>query len=157
MKKDKVILVVLASIVLLFVVAYVKDNKSAEVEGGFTDIFQEERTLSIGEVRISLELADTTKKRQRGLSGRESLAKNAGMLLILDSFGRGGIWMKDMMFPIDIIWINKEKQIISIKENAQPESYPEVFYPDTKATFVLEVNAGVVSENNIVTGDFIEL
>lgn len=62
------------------------------------------------------------------------------------------IWMKDMSIPLDIIWLNSDKQVVYIAKNVQPDSYPTKFTPDTPARFVLEVVAGTTDAQNIVEG-----
>ncbi|MBI2482501.1 MAG: DUF192 domain-containing protein [Candidatus Vogelbacteria bacterium] len=108
--------------------------------------------LSFGETNIKIELADTPAKQELGLSGRESLAQDTGMLFIFDKPGRYGFWMKEMRFAIDIIWLDSEWRIVGIHYNINPSTYPTVFYPTEPAQYVLEVNARWTSQNNIATG-----
>jgi len=102
---------------------------------------------------ILVEIVDTPELRNQGLSGREFLEKSAGMLFVFFESDRYGFWMKDMRFPIDIIWFDDEFVVVDVKENLSPESYPEIFKPKEQARFVLEVNAGVVSQQNIKLND----
>ena len=108
------------------------------------------KTVSLQD--IQLEIADTPEKRVQGLSGRKELAQGQGMLFVFDTPQKAGIWMKDMNFPIDIIWFDEQKTVVHIKEHATPESFPEVFTPPTLASFVLEVPAGFVKERGIEVG-----
>ena len=108
-------------------------------------------SLSSGVV-LSLDVADTYRERVLGLSGRESLAEGTGLLFVFDRPGMQGIWMKDMKFPIDVIWLDAEHHIVGLKENAQPQSYPEVFYPESDALYVVEVNTGFISQNALQMG-----
>ncbi len=110
-------------------------------------------TLSFGSTAITVDVADTPKKQTQGLSGRSSLAENSGMLFVFDRAGLWGIWMKDMNFPIDILWFDETFSVITIKENATPESYPNVFKPIASAKYVLEVPAGFVSSHNVTVGE----
>lgn len=120
--------------------------------------------LRIGNVPIHVEIADTDEERIRGLSGRDVLLPNNGLLFIFDEPGIQGIWMKDMRFAIDIIWIapfsstsssggRDTYRVVDIKRNAMPESFPEIFYPVEEALYVLEVNAGFTDLYNISVGD----
>jgi len=109
-------------------------------------------SLFIGDAKIYIEIAKTTAELTRGLSGRLVLAENSGLFFIFPNSDIHGIWMKDMNFPIDIIWLDENYQIIFIKENAIPESYPEVFTPNTPARYVLEIPAGFVQKNKISVG-----
>ena len=102
---------------------------------------------------IQIDFARTKEARERGLSGREGLDRDAGLWFALLGEKENGIWMKEMKFPIDIIWTDDVYHIIDVKENARPDSYPEIFYPRAEASHVLEVNAGFVGEHQIEIGD----
>jgi uncharacterized membrane protein (UPF0127 family) len=104
----------------------------------------------IGGREVSVRLAETKEERIRGLSGSNRLPKNTGMLFILDAPGTYGFWMKDMRYPIDIIWINEAFSVVSFAENASPEDYPRVYSPESDALYVLEVPAGFVKDASIV-------
>ncbi len=109
-------------------------------------------TFTIGETKIAVEIADDDTERARGLSGRAALGENQGMLFIFDAPGDYGFWMKEMRFPIDIIWIDVNWQIVGITTNVSSNSYPQVFYPPLPIKYVLEVNAGFIAAHNIVVG-----
>lgn len=108
-------------------------------------------------VMLVAEVADTVEKRMRGLGGKDILPDGHGMLFVFDKDNRLGYWMKDMRFPIDILWFDSRLRLVSIAENATPESYPKVYRPRRPARYVLEVPAGFVSRNHIVIGDMIML
>ena len=74
------------------------------------------------------------------------------MLFVFDRDGNYGFWMKDMKFPIDIIFADAQKKIIMIYHNVQPDSYPKVFYPNAPARYVLETPAGFADLNKINIG-----
>jgi hypothetical protein len=93
----------------------------------------------------------------RGLGGRESLPDDRGMLFIFPEPGRHGFWMKDMLFPIDIIWISAEGRVVDIQA-AQPEpGVPDPrlrrYGPSGEAKYVLEVRAGLAAEKGVQVGD----
>jgi uncharacterized membrane protein (UPF0127 family) len=71
----------------------------------------------IAGVRLSVEVADTPAERGRGLSGREMLPENSGMLFVFDTPGRYGFWMYGMKFPLDIIWIDERLRVVYFVEN----------------------------------------
>lgn len=112
--------------------------------------------LHIGDVVLDVEIADTLSSRIQGLSGRTALSANTGLLFVFNKAGIHGFWMKDMLFPIDIIWINAEKKIVHIEENVLPSSYPKAFKPNEPALYVLEVSAGVSQLWNIQLGDAVK-
>src|SRR5437016_1262720 len=62
-------------------------------------------SLTIKNQTFAIEIADTMMSKMRGLSGRDALSENNGMLFIFNGTSSSGFWMKDMKFPIDIIWI----------------------------------------------------
>src|SRR3989344_4821508 len=82
-------------------------------------------TVTIGDLNIEAQIASTADKRKKGLSELDELPIANGMLFVFDKVGSYPIWMKDMKFPIDIIWIDGsstgEKKIVDIAENALPE------------------------------------
>ena len=118
---------------------------------------QNKDTLAINGVVLHVERADTKEKQIQGLSQRESLKENVGMLFVYEKAGSPGIWMKDMHFPIDIIWINEEAKIVEIHENVSPDTYPTTFHASVPVTYVLEVNAGWAKNAAVKVGDKVEL
>lgn len=111
------------------------------------------RVVAVGSTEIQVEIADSSAKRVLGLSGREGLAPNSGMLFIFDSDQKWGMWMKDMRFPLDIIWADAVGNIVTIARGISPESYPKVFEPSAPARYALEVPAGWSAAHGVVEGD----
>ena len=116
------------------------------------------KTAQINGQKIFVEIADTPEKRSQGLSGRDNLSQNQGMLFIFNQPAIPSFWMKDMNFPLDFIWINNN-QVIAITENIQPQDYqpPKTLPMNQKVDMVLEVNAGTVGRLDIKTGDKIKV
>jgi hypothetical protein len=110
------------------------------------------QTLTVGDARIKVEVRDTEAGRELGLSGRNSLALDHGMLFVFDTPGPYGFWMKDMKFPIDIVWISEDLAVVGMVRWATPESYPEIFSPPSDIKYVLEVPAGYSTEHGIAVG-----
>ena len=100
--------------------------------------------IKIDGILFNVDVADTKEEREKGLSGRKYLDRNSGMLFVFPDNGNHGIWMKDMNFPIDIIWISENFHIVDIKRDATPDSYPEVFTSTKLAKYVLELPAGSI-------------
>ena len=111
------------------------------------------RGIYINDMPMWVDVADSVKEIKTGLSGRTTLETGQGMLFIFDKPDFYGMWMKDMNFPIDIIWIDEKLQIVDIKIQVSQKSYPEIFRPAQKALYVIEVNAGFSELNNIKIGD----
>ncbi|HBM45975.1 MAG: hypothetical protein UT05_C0001G0048 [Parcubacteria group bacterium GW2011_GWF2_38_76] len=115
------------------------------------------KEITVGEKNITVELADNDCKRELGLSGRTSLGKKQGMLFVYQNDGSRGIWMKDMKFPIDILWINKDTEVVGIEWAITPETYPKIFGEAYEAAFVLELPVGFIKENYISLGSKISI
>jgi uncharacterized protein len=120
----------------------------------FSSRIEENRFIDIklGDIPIKAELAITNEEREMGLSGKESLPEGTGMLFVFENPGIYGIWMKDMKFPIDILWLDQDKRIITIKEQVSPDTFPQVFYSEGSAKYVLELPSGFSERNRIDTG-----
>ena len=111
-------------------------------------------TLTIADrVVVTVELARTMEQKVRGLSGRPGLKPGQGMLFVYDRPQPIGIWMKDMRFPLDILWI-RDGRVVQIERNAPPliPSGPELVYTAT-GDLVLEVPAGFTDAKKIRVGD----
>jgi uncharacterized membrane protein (UPF0127 family) len=117
-------------------------------------------TAVIKNQTFSLEIAKTEAEREKGLSGRDSLPLNSGMLFIFDKPDYYGFWMKDMKFPIDIIFIH-DKQVITVYQKVLPPAKNatslQIVKPSEPADMVLEMNAGLANQYHIQTGDSVSL
>lgn len=106
-------------------------------------------------VRVSI--ADDSASRAQGLSGVDKLGQNEGKLFVYQEPEIPKFWMKDMKFPIDIIWIDEQYKITGFEQSVQPSSYPTTFSPKTPIKYALEVNADFVSDRKIQVGDYVKL
>lgn len=111
-----------------------------------------QKTIYINNVKFHVRIANTPAERTQGLSGTSKLGSNEGMLFIFQYPGEYGFWMKDMNYSLDIIWISADKKVVSDSENLAPSTYPEAYYPNTPAKYVLEVDAGTSKRLNIHDG-----
>lgn len=100
--------------------------------------------VAIGEKRYYLEIADSNVEREKGLGGRESLCEECGMLFVFEKPGRYAFWMKDMRFPLDIIWL-LGNEVVFVAPNVSPD-FSGVIDPSAFADRVIEINAGAASE-----------
>lgn len=112
--------------------------------------------IKLGEHVFEVLVADSDTTRIRGLSGRPSLSNGQAMLFVFPNDGTHGIWMKDMRFAIDILWVDRDGTIVHIEQEVRPDSYPNVFTSMVQARYVIEVNAGVVQELGIDVGQHME-
>lgn len=109
---------------------------------------------------VEAEIVRSFAAKVRGLSGREGLEPGTGMLFVFNETSNPEIWMKDMKFPIDIIFINKDGEVVALFENATPESYlekpPRTFKTLEGSRYVLEVPAGTVQDSRLRVGTVID-
>lgn len=105
------------------------------------------RVVSIGEKTYSLELADTDSERTKGLGGRDSLCVVCGMLFVFEQPGRHAFWMKDMRFPIDIVWLSGET-VVFVARDVKPD-FVGTIDPAVVADRALELSAGAASAVNM--------
>ena len=104
---------------------------------------------------ITAEVASSTLKQYRGLSGHAPLAQNAGMLFVFGSAHKYPFVMRGMTFPLDFIWI-ADDHIVDLDQNVpapEPGINPEIVIPKSRVTMVLEVNAGTIARLNLANGD----
>jgi uncharacterized membrane protein (UPF0127 family) len=117
--------------------------------------------IQIGNATVAVEKADTESLREQGLSGRASLPEGQGMLFVFDSDGLWGIWMKDMQFSLDILWVDANGTVITVAANVSPSTYtktpPEIFYPAAPARYVVELPAGFAAARGIKAGSVVKL
>lgn len=110
---------------------------------------------TIANRQYALALSDTPTLRERGLSGTACLQDREGMLFVFDKPGMHGFWMKDMRYPIDIIWLDANKKVDTIVEKVLPASYPHSFAPENPSLYTIELKTGEVDRLGLRKGDTI--
>lgn len=157
----KVLIPLIAVILFITAIGFLYQGKIA-----FPGKDKEENTyqpkLATQEITIdgntyTVEVARTSEERKDGLSGRDGLNNNWGMLFIFETKDLyPSFWMKDMKFPLDILWVN-DGEIVQINENALVQTVNNnseytIYRPSTPVDYVLEFNSGFAQENNIKVG-----
>lgn len=94
----------------------------------------------IGDKSYRLERAVTVAEQTLGLGGRLKLGAQEGMIFVFDNSITRTFWMKDMNFPIDIIWVNEDDEVVGVERGASPDSYPKVFTSPPFVNLVIEIN-----------------
>ncbi|MCP4653022.1 MAG: DUF192 domain-containing protein [Candidatus Omnitrophica bacterium] len=124
----------------------------------FQSLFAQESKVCFGDNCFYVELAKTQAAQRRGLMFRSQLEENRGMLFLYDDQASRSFWMKNTLIPLDIIWLNSEKTVVAIKENARPcqEGICPQINPDVLAKYVLEVNAKTVEKIGLKVGDAVD-
>jgi uncharacterized protein len=112
-------------------------------------------TIAVKNTTIAADLAVTPDEQSKGLSGRENLSENQGMLFVMKTPGKYGFWMKEMKFPLDIFWLDRAGNVVYIKENLQPclsTLNCPTYTPDMDSNNVLETVAGFAHKYGLAKG-----
>lgn len=110
------------------------------------------KTIYFGHVQIRASVADNAQEREQGLSGTPALPIGIVKLFMFEEPILTKFWMKDMNYPIDIMWLNRDKKIIYIVANLNPDTYPTTFGPNEPSLYVIETPAGMTAREGIVVG-----
>ncbi|WP_419887198.1 DUF192 domain-containing protein [Neobacillus niacini] len=127
-------------------------KKEARLQTKMIDVFSGKRI-----VKLTVQIADTPKKRDKGLMFVEKLPDNEGMLFVFSTKTYGGFWMKNTLIPLSIAFLDSEGKILKIldmvpcKEEICPTYDPKLLYH-----YALEVNLGWFAKNQIKQGDFVK-
>ena len=115
---------------------------------------------------LTADLAITEDQKTKGLAVKDDLKENESMLFVYEQPSRLGFWMKDMKFPIDIIWLDSNGTVVHIEHNLQPcvsipkigSSIPNcpIYTPDKDSLYVLETVAGFAQKHNVKIGTNID-
>lgn len=120
-------------------------RQGSAAQGGF---------VTVGRTKVRVSVAANDRSRERGLSGKKGLAADEGMLFVFDHKDTYAFWMKDMKFPIDILWIT-DGAIADLSTDVpvpvRGERLP-FFYPKVPVDKVLEVRAGFAKAHGLKVG-----
>jgi uncharacterized membrane protein (UPF0127 family) len=117
--------------------------------------------MTVGDQQLTVEVADTSFLRTRGLSYRDGLAPGTGMLFVFGEPRPLSFWMYEMRFCLDIIWI-ENGQIAGAAESVCPAAdrhstdIPAYLSP-SPASYVLEVPAGWMDKHGFDVGTQVEI
>lgn|SRR3989338_5950074 len=146
-------------VVLIVALAAVKISQDYSFVEKLT-FWSNKKTAILHDQTFSLTVAATDKEKQIGLSKKESLEKNEGMLFLFDSPGYHSFWMKDMKFSIDIIFL-RERKIVTIvsRVSPPPDANQEltIYKPDEPSDMVIEVAAGRAEKLGLQKGDEVKI
>ena len=110
-------------------------------------------TVQFGTTTVSVDVASTPAQMSLGLSGRSSLPSDHGMLFMLGQDSATAFWMKDMKFPLDLIWIHGGT-VIDLDANVPVPTTTTLplYTPISPVNYVVEVNAGFAEAHHINIG-----
>lgn len=147
MKKILFFMLLCVTALILFLFAYMLPTKKIPY-------------VSINNHIFNLELAKTEKEREIGLAKYSNIQNDFGMLFVFEKSGNYSFWMKDMKFPIDIIFIRNGK-IVAIFNNVPPptsnSSQLPIYKPEKISDTVLEINAGLSKKYNFKENDAVNI
>lgn len=135
-------------------------RKTEEVKVGIDDwrtIYPVTIPIVIGSTTVEASVADSMSERIKGLSDTPLLPEEVVKLFAFGALGEHSIWMKDMNYDLDIIWVDKTGEIVHIEKDVSPDTYPESFSSPVPAWYVIEAVAGFTEKNEIVVGDKVEI
>ena len=119
-------------------------------------VFPKEISLSINNQGYYLEVAQTNKTRKKGLSQRNELCFNCGMLFVFNKSGKQAFWMKDTHIPLDIIWLDSKFQIVKIITAIKTDS-EDIYINEKPAKYVIELNANESLKLGLKIGNTIQI
>ena len=156
--KPLIVKIGIATAALIVVFFFILNNCNDESSEMHYYKFKKEGELTITDsasnpiIKIDIEIADNDYERQLGLMNRQSMEELQGMLFLFPQEEIQSFWMRNTLFSLDILFINSQKEIVTIHKNTKPLS--EQSYPSSKpAIYVLEVNAGFCERHNVNLGD----
>jgi hypothetical protein len=168
--KKKYSAIIFFGLFLLFLLmfVYINTKKFFLVKNRETIKYQSQNLFTYKKKQIRLkdsvlvlaDIADTSELQAIGLSGRTFISDEEAMIFIFPYPEKHAFWMKGMIIPIDIFWINEGK-IVHIEHSVKPpddkNQQLSVYNPNVMSDMVLETKAGFAKNFNIVVGDKIEL
>jgi uncharacterized membrane protein (UPF0127 family) len=146
MKKKTLLYIVIALIILIAGLYYISIRKYSLYGNPI-------KSVTIRNTDMYLEVVRDREKMEKGLGKRAGICEDCGMLFVFAKTGKYSFWMKDMQFPLDILWL-LDGRIVKIEKNVQP-SFAGVLVPSEEANAVLEVNASKSEELSLKIGDMV--
>lgn len=131
--------------------------KSANMTAPVAASTPESAVFSIRGAEFEAIMADTPALREQGLSGMNGLKSDQAMVFVFERPDMVGFWMKDMLFSIDILFLDESMRVISSVRDVSPDTYPEAFYPEAPAKYVVEFSAGTLDRLKVRKGDVAEI
>lgn len=116
--------------------------------------------VEINGARFAVEIADNADSRERGLMFRQELPTDSGMLFIFEDEDARAFWMKNTYIPLDILYFDKDKRLVSAQLDVPPcgaQAYCPPYPSAGPARYVLELNAGQARNLAVKPGDRLKI
>lgn len=140
----RIILLTAITVIAVFLLSF---------EYGYHD--SQVRTLDVSGRTYRLQTAVSPVVLQEGLGDRLNMPQDDGMLFVFKQPAQLCFWMKDMQFPLDMVWVTQQKKIDTILENVPVKSYPKSFCSHNKTLYVIELNAGEAVRSKLKPGELL--
>ncbi len=115
--------------------------------------------VTVNNVTLVADIAATNDQRTKGLAVKDTLNEDEGMLFVFSTSREHSFWMKNMKFPIDIIWISEYHEVVHIEhslEPCEPDTFCPTYKPDRNSLYVLETVAGFAQKYNVTENDYVD-
>ncbi|MDD4938221.1 MAG: DUF192 domain-containing protein [Candidatus Shapirobacteria bacterium] len=137
-----IVLLILVALYIIFNLFFKKDYQNTNLKLNGHD--------------YQIEIAQTITQKSQGLSHRDQLCSNCGMIFLFNYQSTLPFWMKDTLFPLDLIWIDSDGKIVDIQTATETNSQ-KIYKNSSPAQYVLEINAGDCQKIGLKTGDIVDL
>ena len=124
-------------------------------EAFLTDSRYLKAKVTVKDFELNADVPTTSELMSKGLAVKDQLKENEAMLFIFEESAKHSFWMKDMKFPIDIIWLDSARKVVHIERNLQPCASVFIctsYSPSVDSQYVLETVAGFTQRHNISIG-----
>jgi uncharacterized membrane protein (UPF0127 family) len=144
-KKKRIIMMVLLAVLLMSVSMFLVPR-------------EEGKTIIIAfpnGTKLEAEVADTPEKLLFGMAFQDALPPNAGMIYIFESTGPHRVTTKEYRFPVDMMWVDESRHIVSIAENVPPckvETCPWHASESASVRYLIEAAAGFAKQTGVAVG-----
>jgi uncharacterized protein len=111
--------------------------------------------VTVNGVELVADVAATNDQRSKGLSVKDTLNESEAMLFVFSTEREHSFWMKGMKFPIDIIWLDDDKEVVHVEHSLEPcipDEFCQPYNPDANSLYVLETVAGFAQKYNVTDG-----
>jgi len=110
--------------------------------------------VAVNNVKLVADVAVNEEQKTKGLAIKENLSENEAMLFVFATAGNHAFWMKDMKFPIDIIWMDSNKTVVHVEHSLEPCTPVscQIYQPNSNSLYALETIAGFANKYNVIDG-----
>ncbi len=115
--------------------------------------------VTVNHVKLVADIAENNTQKSKGLSVKDTLKESEGMLFVFSTEREHSFWMKNMKFPIDIIWLDDDQEVVHVEHSLEPcipDSFCPTYKPDRNSLYVLETAAGFAQKYNVTDNTYID-